>query len=168
QRFDQIEQHLTAHDQRFDQVDQRLSTHDQLLEDLRAEVAKVAVSVGALGGRMGWKMEDVIRRVIEHFSGLRKLKAKPFTIIDDTGECFQSGATIEFDALVTNGRKFLVEVKSYAKPGDVWAFHRKARFAEKKLNETFDKVLIAPAASQAALDLANELGITCYTFSVEG
>jgi hypothetical protein len=194
-RFDAVDQRLEAHDRRFDAVDHRLDAVDHRLDAVdhrldavdhrlealdwrfdrvdeqfdavRAENAKILISVGALGGRMGRKLEDVIRQVIEHYSGLGPLKAERLTLIDETGECLHPGATVEFDALVTNGHKFLVEVKSYAKPGDVSAFHRQACFAEAKLGETFEKVLIAPSATPAAVALAKQLGIICHTFSVE-
>jgi hypothetical protein len=134
---------------------------------VKGEVAKVALSIGALGGRMSRKLEDVIRQVIENFSGVGPLKAERLGLIDQAGEFRHPGATVEFDALVTNGRKFLVEVKSFAKTDDVWTFSQKARFAEAQLGETFEKVLIAPAATPSALELANQLGILCHVFSVE-
>lgn len=133
----------------------------QQFKEVRAEVAKVALSVGALGGRMGRRLEDVVRQVIENFSGIGPLKAERLVLIDETGEFRHPGATVEFDAVVTNGRKFLVEVKSYADADDVWTFAGKAQFAETKLGESFEKVLICPAASRSAQELAQTLGITC-------
>lgn len=114
---------------------------------------------------MGRRLEDDVRQVIENFSGIGPLKAERLVLIDETGEFRHPGATVEFDAVVTNGRKFLVEVKSYADADDVWTFAGKARFAETKLGESFEKVLICPAASRSAQELAQTLGIACYTFT---
>jgi hypothetical protein len=35
-----------------------------------------------------------------------------------------------------------------------------------KLNEAFEKVLIAPSASHRAVEVAKQLGITCYVYSL--
>ena len=115
---------------------------------------------------MGRGLEDAIRQVIEAFSGVGPLKAERLILIDETGQFRHPGAVVEFDALVTNGHKFLVEVKNYAEADEVWGFYQKARFAEAKLGEMFEKVLIAPAATQSAVALAKQLGVTCYTFRV--
>jgi hypothetical protein len=147
-----FERRFEAVDRRFDAVENRL--------------AGVEIGLGSLGLRMGRGLEDIIRQVIENYSGVGALKAERLTLVDEAGECLHPGATVEFDALVTNGRKFLVEVKNFAKPGDVSAFYRKARFAETKLEETFEKILIAPAATRSAVELAKQLGIICHTFSV--
>jgi hypothetical protein len=183
-RFEEVDRRFEAADRRFEAADRRFEAIVEELKTLRSDferwvrfsqqefaalrvkLAEVSVGLGSLGGRMGEGLEDVIRQVIEGFSGIGPLKAARLVLVDEAGEIYQPGARVEIDALVTDGRKFLVEVKNYAEADEVWAFHRKARFAEAKLGETFEKVLIAPAATASAVALAKQLGITCHTFRV--
>jgi len=176
-RFEAVDRRFEAADRRFEAIVEELKTlrsdferwvrfSQQEFTALRVKLAEVSVGLGSLGGRMGEGLEDVIRQVIEGFSGIGPLKAARLVLVDEAGEIYQPGARVEIDALVTDGRKFLVEVKNYAEADEVWAFHRKARFAEAKLGETFEKVLIAPAATASAVALAKQLGITCHTFRV--
>jgi len=176
-RFEQVDRRFEAADRRFEAIVEELKTlrsdfeywvrfSQQEFTALRVKLAEVSVGLGSLGGRMGEGLEDVIRQVIEGFSGIGPLRATRLVLIDEAGEIYQPGARVEIDALVTNGRKFLVEVKNYAEADEIWAFYRKAHFAEAKLGETFEKVLIAPAATASAVALAKQLGITCHTFRV--
>lgn len=174
-RFEAVDRRFEAADRRFEAIVEELRTlrsdfeqwvrfSQQEFAALRVRVAEMGIGLGSLGLRMGQGLEEVIRQVIESFSGAGPLKAARLVLIDEAGELYQPGARVEIDALVTDGRRFLVEVKNYAKTDEVWAFHRKARFAEAKLGETFEKVLIAPAATASAVALAKQLGIICYTF----
>ena len=174
-RFEAVDRRFEAADRRFEAIVEELRTlrsdfeqwvrfSQQEFAALRVRVAEMGIGLGSLGLRMGQGLEEVIRQVIESFSGAGPLKAARLVLIDEAGELYQPGARVEIDALVTDGRRFLVEVKNYAKTDEVWAFHRKARFAEAKLGETFEKVLIAPAATASAGALAKQLGIICYTF----
>ena len=173
-RFEAVDRRFEAADRRFEAIVEELRTlrsdfeqwvrfSQQEFAALRVRVAEMGIGLGSLGLRMGQGLEEVIRQVIESFSGAGPLKAARLVLIDEAGELYQPGARVEIDALVTDGRRFLVEVKNYAKTDEVWAFHRKARFAEAKLGETFEKVLIAPAATASAVALAKQLGIICYT-----
>ena len=174
---EEAQRRFEAADRRFEAIVEELRTlrsdfeqwvrfSQQEFAALRVRVAEMSIGLGSLGGRMGQGLEEVIRQVIESFSGAGPLKAARLVLIDEAGELYQPGARVEIDALVTDGRKFLVEVKNYAEADEVWAFHRKARFAEAKLGETFEKVLIAPAATASAVALAKQLGIICQTFRV--
>jgi hypothetical protein len=169
-RFDQVDQRFEAVDQRFDQVDQRFDHLEQDVDrrftKVEGLVARLIAGLGSLGSRMGPGLEDVVRQVVESFSGLGPLQAHKFVLTDETGEFRMTGAQVEFDALITDGRKFLVEVKSHADEEEIWLFYQKCRFAEMKLNEAFEKVLIAPSASHRAVEVAKQIGITCYVYSL--
>jgi len=193
-RFDGVNERLEAYDQRFDAIDRRfdgveselggvqsrldgveselggvqteLGGVKSQLDGVETRLAEVEVGQGSLELCAGRGLEDVIRQAIEGYSGISPLQAQKLTLIDETGEFRQPGAVVEFDALVTNGRKFLVEVKNYAKSDDVWAFYEKARFAETKLGERFELVSIAPAATRSAVKVADQLGIHCHTSSI--
>jgi hypothetical protein len=122
--------------------------------------------MGSLGARTGKALEDVIRQIIEDYSGIEKLRAERLALEDIEGEVFGiKGAVVEFDAYVTDGKRFLVEVKSYTDEDDVLSFHRKTVFAERKLGRV-EKVIITPAIDKSALKRCKELGIRVRAFSI--
>jgi hypothetical protein len=159
-RFEVIEQTQREHSHRFEGIEQTLVKHGKFLADLR-------IGLGSLGGRMGQNLEEAIRVVIEQFSGISPLTAERLILVDEAGEVFEPGAEIEFDAYVSDGRKFLVEVKSKTDPDDVRNFARKAAFAERKLGHPVEKVIITLAADPRAVVLAEQMGITYYNASAE-
>lgn len=173
-RFETIERTLDEHTQQLRELREGMDDHTRQFRELREGMAdhtqqfrELRIGMGSLGGRMGRGLEDVIRQAIEGFSGLEKLTAERLILEDEAGEVFGvAGAHVEFDAYVRDGRRFLVEVKSYLEEGDVLTFHRKATFAEKRLESPVEKVIFAPAAERKALETAEEFGISVHTFSV--
>ena len=110
---------------------------------------------------------ESIRKAIELFSGLSPLTAKPLVLVDDEGEVYQPDAEVEFDAFVSDGRKFLVDVKWYAEMEDVYHFARKAAFAERRLGQPVEKVLLTLGIDPRAADLAERLGMIWYAATIE-
>lgn len=166
-RFEAIDRRFEAMDRRFEAIDRRFEAIERTLDEHTQQLRELRVGMGSLGGRMGRGLEEVIRQVIQDFSGVGELTAERLVLEDETGEVFGvAGARLEFDAYVRDGRRFLVEVKNYLKEGDVLAFHRKAAFAEKRLGMPVEKVLFAPAVERKALETAEGLGILIRTFSV--
>ena len=162
-RFEQMDKRFqemrSDFEKRFEQVDKRFDHVDLRLNEF-------SIAFGSLGARTGKALEDVIRQVIEQYSGIEKLKAERLVIKDTEGELYGTkGADVEFDAYVSNGKKFLVEVKSYTDQGDVLNFNRKALFAERKLGKV-EKVIITPAIEKSALRKSKELGIEVHAFTI--
>lgn len=157
-RFEVIENTLAAHSA-------LLQEHTRLLMVLTRDVRALQIAVGALGHRMGINMEDLIRQVIEDFSGLGPLTARQLILTDDTGELYGvPGSPVEFDAYVHNGQCFLVEVKSHADAEAVYQFARKVTFARPRLSRACEPVLIASTVHAKVPDLASQLGIRLITF----
>jgi hypothetical protein len=184
-RFEQVDKRFEQVDKRFEQVDKRFEQMDKRFQEMREDflttrqdfenrfrhitlrLNELTIGMGSLGGRTGKALEDVIRQVIEEYSGIEKLKAERLILEDIEGEVFGiKGATVEFDAYVTDGKRFLVEIKGYTDENDVLNFHRKSVFAEKKLGWKFDKVVITPAIDKRALKRCEELGIEVHAFSI--
>ncbi|MEW6045348.1 MAG: DUF3782 domain-containing protein, partial [Bacillota bacterium] len=126
---------------------------DRILRELR-------IGLGSLGHRSGRGLEEAVRATVEEFSGVGPLQAERLVLKDAAGEVFGiPGQAIEFDAFVHDGRRFLVEVKGFAEPEDVLKFFRKLQFAQRQLDEPFERLMIAPFAQKRAVQLAQELGI---------
>lgn len=145
---------------RFEVVEQALLAQSEGLKRVEREVRDIRIGFGSLGRRLGRGLEEVVRATVEEFSGVGPLRAERLVLKDTDGEVFGvRGQAIEFHAFVHDGKRFLVEVKSFAEPEDVLVFFRKVQFAESHLRESFEKLIIAPFADEEAIRLARSLGI---------
>ena len=153
-RFALMEQEM---DRRFTAMQQDSERRFQMV--LR-EMRRFHIALGSLGRRFGEGFEEAVRVTVEEFSGLGPLRAERLVLRDKAGELYGvPGQSVEFDAFIHDGRRFLVEVKSFAEPEDVLNFFRKVEFAKRHLDEPFEPLLVAPYASKRATQLARGLGI---------
>ncbi|MBI3801742.1 MAG: DUF3782 domain-containing protein [Deltaproteobacteria bacterium] len=162
-RFEAVDRRFEAVDRRFEAVITELRHHSEELRYLRREVREVRVGMSSLGDRVGRGLEGVLREVIEEFAGETFPFAERLVLRDEAGEVYGvTGADVEFDLYVHNDKTAcLVEAKSYLKPGDVLMFHRKVRFAERKLGRPVTPLILALSAAPRAEEQARALGIRC-------
>jgi hypothetical protein len=169
QRFrvlqEEMDRRFEAMDQRFralqEDMDRRFALQAELLRQHGRELRTLRVGFGSLGRRLGFGFEEAVRRIVEEFGGVRPLKAERLTLRDENGELFGvPGQVVEFDALVHDGERFLVEVKAFAEEEDVLLFRRKVEFAARHLPQPFRAVMVAPFAHRRAIQAARRLGVT--------
>ncbi len=159
-RFEAIDRRFEEANRRFEAIERTLIAHSEVLAEHTRALRRLETGLGSLGGRFGEGFEETIRATVEEFSGLGPLRAERLVIRDTEGELFGvPGQAVEFDAFVHDGKRFLVEVKGFAKPQDVLLFFRKMEFARRHLEEPFEPLLIAPFMRKQAARLARELGI---------
>lgn len=159
-RFEAIDRRFEEANRRFEAIERTLVAHSEVLAEHTRALRRLETGLGSLGGRFGEGFEETIRATVEEFSGLGPLRAERLVIRDTEGELFGvPGQAVEFDAFVHDGKRFLVEVKGFAKPQDVLLFFRKMEFARRHLEEPFEPLLIAPFMRKQAARLARELGI---------
>jgi len=151
-----------AMDKRFEalikEMNERFQQVDKRFEALIKEMTSLRVEVSALGGRLGRGFEDVIRQTLSVVAGVEIKEVKRLIMWDDVGEVYGHPENVEFDAYASNGQKFLIEVKSFAKREDVLLFSKKATWAEKKLGQV-NKILIAAYIDDDAYRICSGLGI---------
>jgi len=169
QRFralqEEMDRRFEAMDQRFralqEDMDRRFALQAELLRQHGRELRMLRVGFGSLGRRLGFGFEEAVRRIVEEFGGVGPLKAERLTLRDEKGELFGvPGQVVEFDALVHDGERFLVEVKAFAEEEDVLLFRRKVEFAAQHLPQPFRAVMVAPFAHRRAIQAARRLGVT--------
>jgi len=156
-RFEELRQDMNhrfeAVDRRFEAVIEELRNHSRQLRD-------VNIHLSALGGRVGYGLEDMVKTVVEEFAGHTFPFAERLLLRDEIGEVFGvAGAEVEFDLYVHNGEAYLVEVKSHLKPGDVLPFHLKVQFARKKLGREVIPLILALSMDARAEESMRSLGI---------
>ncbi len=169
QRFrvlqEEMDRRFEAMDQRFrvlqEDMDRRFALQAELLRQHGRELRILRVGFGRLGRRLGFGFEEAVRCIVEEFGGVGPLKAERLTLRDEKGELFGvPGQVVEFDALVHDGERFLVEVKAFAEEEDVLLFRRKVEFAARHLPQPFRAVMVAPFAHRRAIQAARRLGVT--------
>jgi hypothetical protein len=150
-RFEAVDRRFEAVDRRFEAVDRRFET---VIEELRSQgrqLREMNVHLSALGGRVGYGLEHMVRGVVEEFAGHTFPVAERLALRDETGDVFGvAGAEVEFDLYAHNGEAYLVEVKSHLKPSDVLMFHKKVQFAKEKLGREVIPLILALSMDPSA------------------
>lgn len=163
-RFEELRQDMNhrfeAVDRRFEAVDRRFEAVIEELRDHSRQLRDVNIHLSALGGRVGYGLENMVKAVVEEFAGHTFPAAERLLLRDETGEVFGiAGAEVEFDLYVHNGEAYLVEVKSHLKPSDVLSFHQKVQFARKKLGREVIPLILALSMDAKAEESMRSLGI---------
>jgi hypothetical protein len=159
-RFEAVDRRFEAVDRRFEAVDRRFEAVIEELRDHSRQLRDMNIHLSALGGRVGYGLEDMVKAVVEEFAGHTFPAAERLLLRDETGEVFGvAGAEVEFDLYVHNGEAYLVEVKSHLKPSDVLSFHQKVQFARKKLGREVIPLILALSMDAKAEESMRSLGI---------
>ena len=159
-RFEAVDRRFEAIDRRFEAVDRRFEAVIEELRNHSRQLRDVNIHLSALGGRVGYGLEDMVKTVVEEFAGHTFPFAERLLLRDEIGEVFGvAGAEVEFDLYVHNGEAYLVEVKSHLKPGDVLPFHLKVQFARKKLGREVIPLILALSMDARAEESMRSLGI---------
>jgi hypothetical protein len=147
-------------DRRFEAVDRRFEAVIEELRDHGRQLRDLNIHLSALGGRVGYGLEDMVKAVVEEFAGHTFPAAERLLLRDETGEVFGvAGAEVEFDLYVHNGEAYLVEIKSHLKPSDVLSFHQKVQFARQKLGREVIPFILALSMDAKAEEPMRRLGI---------
>ena len=159
-RFEAVDRRFEAVDRRFEAVDRRFEAVIEELRDHSRQLRDVNIHLSALGGRVGYGLENMVKAVVEEFAGHTFPAAERLLLRDETGEVFGvAGAEVEFDLYVHNGEAYLVEVKSHLKPSDVLSFHQKVQFARQKLGREVIPFILALSMDTKAEESMRRLGI---------
>ena len=168
-RFEAVDRRFEAIDRRFEAIIEQLRDHGQQLHDHGRLLRDLHIQMSALGSRVGYGLEQVVREVVEEFAGETFPFAERLLLQDESGEVYGVvGADVEFDLYAHNSAAYLVEVKSHLKANDVLMFHRKVRFAEGKLRRQVTPLVIALSMEPRAERQMRELGIKYHVRSVVG
>ena len=168
-RFEAVDRRFEAIDRRFEAIIEQLRDHGQQLHDHGRLLRDLHIQMSALGSRVGYGLEQVVREVVEEFAGETFPFAERLLLQDESGEVYGVvGADVEFDLYAHNSAAYLVEVKSHLKANDVLMFHRKVRFAEGKLRRQVTPLVIAWSMEPRAERQMRELGIKYHVRSVVG
>jgi len=149
---------------RMDTVERELKKQRRVLMTLVKEVRDLKVAVGSLGRRLGVDYEKAVRALVEDLLkrlGVREYVVEKFRFEDKEGRYGPGGVVYEVDLYVSNGRAFLVELKSLVEPEDADRFYLVADAVERILGRRADgKIIVGVHAAREALERAEKLGVT--------
>jgi hypothetical protein len=125
--------------------------------------------VGALTARGGFHAESSFRNdlkeILEEDFDVKVLNINEY---DDQGEVFGRPDQVELDIIIIDGILIICEIKSSISKGDMYLFHKKAQFYEKRHNRTAKYLIaISPMIDEKAQKVARELGIKVYSYADE-
>ncbi|PLC64975.1 microtubule-binding protein [Thermoproteus sp. CP80] len=140
-----------------------LEGHERRLEELTRAVGELKVAVGSLGRRWGRDLERAVLELYRHAleeRGIEPGRVEKFVYTDVDGRFYRSGARIEVDVYIHDGKMYLVEVKSHAELEDVEWFYEKAGIVERILGRKAERlIIVAVDIDKEALERARQLGI---------
>jgi len=140
-----------------------LEGHERRLEELTRAVGELKVAVGSLGRRWGRDLERAVLELYRHAleeRGIEPGRVEKFVYTDVDGRFYRSGARIEVDVYIHDGKMYLVEVKSHAELEDVEWFYEKAGIVERILGRKAERlIMVAVDIDKEALERAQQLGI---------
>ncbi|MEA3324790.1 MAG: DUF3782 domain-containing protein, partial [Euryarchaeota archaeon] len=166
QQFEKIDKRFEKVDQQFEKVDKRFEKVDQRFDEMARNQREIQLTVSALGGRVGYGLEEIIKRTVEEFSGQTFRKIEHLWLRDEEGELYGVPADVEYDLYLEDTMNYIVEVKSHTKLGDVLNFRRKSVFAEKCLEKKIQPIIISVSVTETAKKKCKELEIDLIARSV--
>jgi len=144
---------------RMDAVERELKRQRRALMMLVKEVRDLKVAVWSLGKRLGVDVRALVDELLKRL-GVGEYVVEKFRFEDGEGNG-PRGVVYEVDLYVSNGRAFLVELKSLVEPEDVDRFYLAADAVERILGRRADgKIIVGVHAAREALERAEKLGVS--------
>jgi hypothetical protein len=124
-------------------------------------------TVGSLGARWGTRSEQSFRNALKGIlEETTNYKVENVIEDDREGVVFGWPAQVELDIVITNGKLFIIEIKSSMSGGDVATFVKKAKFYLEKHNKKANAlVVISPMMDEKANEFIKDRGIIAYSYA---
>ena len=124
-------------------------------------------TVGSLGARWGTRSEQSFRNALKGIlEETTNYKVENVMEDDREGVVFGWPAQVELDIVITNGKLFIIEIKSSMSGGDVATFVKKAKFYLEKHNKKANAlVVISPMMDEKANEFIKDRGIIAYSYA---
>ncbi len=143
--------------------------NQEVIRKLLKKVEKHDTTLGALGSRWGIRAESSFRNALKGIlEGNFDVKVLNINEYDDQGEVYGRPDQVELDIIIIDGILIICEIKSSISKGEMYLFHKKAQFYEKRHNRTAKYLIaISPMVEEKAQKVAAELGIKVYSYADE-
>ena len=140
--------------------------NQEVIRKLLKKVEKHDTTLGALGSRWGIRAESSFRNALKGIlEGNFDVKVLNINEYDDQGEVYGRPDQVELDIIIIDGILIICEIKSSISKGEMYLFHKKAQFYEKRHNRTAKYLIaISPMVDEKAQKIARELEIKVYSY----
>jgi hypothetical protein len=154
---------------KWEEQNKKWEENQEVIRKLLKKVEKHDTSLGALGARWGIRAESSFRNALKGIlEGNFNVRVLNINEYDDQGEVFGRPDQVELDIIIIDGILIICEIKSSISKGDMYLFHKKAQFYEKRHNRTAKHLItISPMVEEKAKKVARELGIKVYSYPDE-
>ena len=154
---------------KWDEQNKKWEENQEDIRKLLKKTERYDTTLGALGSRWGIRAETSFRNALKGIlEGNFDIKVLNINEYDDQGEVFGRPDQVELDIIIINGILIICEIKSSISKGDMYLFHKKAQFYEKRHNRTAKHLIaISPMIDEKAQKIAKELGIKVYSYADE-
>jgi hypothetical protein len=169
-RFDRMMEELRRdreeQSRKWDEQNQRWEKNHEEIKKLLQIVQRHDTALGAVGARWGGRAESSFR------NGLKWILEENFAVkvinineYDEEGEVYGRPDQVELDILIINSTLIICEIKSSLSKGEMYLFHRKAKFYEKRHHRQANYlIVISPMVEEKARVVARELGIKVFSY----
>jgi hypothetical protein len=154
---------------KWDEQNKKWEENQEVIRKLLKKVEKHDISIGALGARWGIRAESSFRNALKGIlEGNFDVRVLNINEYDDQGEVFGRPDQVELDIIIIDGILIICEIKSSISKGDMYLFHKKAQFYQKRHNRTAKHLIaISPMVDEKAQKVARDLGIKVYSYADE-
>jgi hypothetical protein len=151
-------------DEMMRKSDERFAAMLQEIKDIRSRQES---SVGALGARWGIAAESSFRSALKGILEDRfDVQVVNVTEYDNEGFVFGHPDQVEIDVIVKNGEIIVCEIKSSMSRSDIYTFHRKVQFYERRHDcKVTTAMVISPMVDKRAFSVAEKLEIVVYSYA---
>jgi len=165
-KWDEQNKKWDEQNKKWDEQNKKWEENQVEIRKLLKKVEKHDISIGALGARWGIRAESSFRNALKGIlEGNFDVKVMNINEFDDQGEVFGRPDQVELDIIIINSILIICEIKSSMSKGEMYLFHKKAKFYEKRHNRTAKYLIaISPMVDEKAQEIARELGIKVYSY----
>ncbi|MGD2087926.1 MAG: DUF3782 domain-containing protein [Candidatus Aminicenantes bacterium] len=168
-KWDEQNKKWDEHNKKWEEHNRKWEENQEVIRQLLKKVQKHDTTLGALGSRWGIRAESSFRNALKGIlEGNFDVKVLNINEYDDQGEVFGRPDQVELDIIIIDGILIICEIKSSVSKGDMYLFHKKAKFYEKRHNRTAKHLMaISPMVDEKAQKVARDLGIKVYSYADE-
>ena len=160
----EFEKQLKAFDLRQREFDLRQREFEKQLKAFENQLQAFDYKLQALGARWGTQSENSFRNAVANLLEDVGFIVRKYRKKDADGVVHGHPCDIEIDVAISNGRTYLIEIKSAIDRYDIYRFDRIIKFYESNENRKADrKMIVSPFVKEMTIETAGELGIQVCT-----
>ena len=165
----EIQELREEQNRKWEKQNKKWEENQEVIRKLLKKVEKHDTTLGALGSRWGIRAESSFRNALKGIlEGNFDVKVLNINEYDDLGEVYGRPDQVELDIIIIDGILIICEIKSSISKGEMYIFHKKAQFYEKRHNRTAKYLIaISPMVDEKAQKVAAEIGIKVYSYADE-